>query len=99
MSNGQNSFRFKCDGDVAGSILGSSDKVSVTVGQSIFRDGAEQIWDFVLVLSRRDSKGVLTTRVLLCSPDWDEPLEVAAVQSGAEKVQVQVRGGSQSHSA
>jgi hypothetical protein len=92
MIGNHNPFRFKCDADVAGCIFGSSDQVSVTVGQSILRDGAEQIWDFVLVLSRRDYAGVLTTRVLLCNPDWDEPLEIVAVESDHEKVRVQING-------
>ena len=49
------------------------------------------MWDFVLVLSDRKD-GLLTTRVLLCHPDWDEPLEIAAVESDPEKMKVQVTG-------
>ena len=84
MSNTPNAFRFKCDGDTAGCFFASSDKVSVTVGQSMLRDGREQMWDSVLVLSRRDDQGLLTTRVLLCNPDWDEPLELAMIQSDSQ---------------
>jgi hypothetical protein len=72
--------RINCDADAAGSFSGSSHKVSVRVAQTIWRDGTEQMWDFVLVLADRID-GVLTTRILLCHPEWAEPLEVASVQS------------------
>ena len=68
----------------------NADGLSVAVGQTILKDGSQQIWDFVLVLAKRDNDGTLTTRVLLCHPEWAEPLEIAAVESDAQKMRVQV---------
>lgn len=85
-------FHVRCNANSSGAFEADSDGVSVAVGQRVFRAGNQQIWDFLLVLSKRDSEGVLTTRVLLCHPDWDEPLEIAAVESDSEKMKVQVTG-------
>lgn len=84
-------FSVRCDGGSEGSLSVSTKRLSVAVAQRISRRGVEQMWDFVLVLSDcRD--GQLTTRVLLCHPDWDEPLEIAAVESDSEKMKVQITG-------
>ena len=48
-------------------------------------NGRQQLWDFILVLANRDRDGTLRTRVLLCHPDWDEPVEIAEVQSNGDK--------------
>jgi hypothetical protein len=74
-------FQVRCDAGQSGSLLASTDYISITIGQSVRRDGTEQMWDFVLVLAKRGSDGALTTRILLCHPEWAEPLEVASVQS------------------
>src|SRR5437763_6539157 len=80
-------FRVKCESNRTGGFSGFSDKASLTLGQCIARDGVQQIWDFVLVLA--DRKGTrLTTRVLLCHPDWDEPFEIASIESNGENLKV-----------
>lgn len=75
-------FHVKCDAGTAGSLSSGTEKVTVTISHKIMRDGREQMWDCVFLLSQRELDGGLRTSVLLCNPDWDEPLEVATVDSG-----------------
>lgn len=56
-------------------------RASITVGQRILRDGAEEMWDSVVVLCQEEEDGVLAIRVLVCHPDWDEPREIACTRS------------------
>ena len=60
------------------------------VAQQILRDGIEQMWDFLLVLSKRERNGKLSTRVLLCHPHWDDPLEIALIESDSENWDVRL---------
>ena len=84
-------FCIRCDAGLSGALRASSERLSAAIGQTISRDGAEQIWDFLFVLSKRDSEGVLSTRVLLCHPDWDEPLEIALIESNGKTLKVVLR--------
>ena len=59
-------------------------RASITVGQRILRDGAEEMWDSVVVLCQEEADGALAIRVVLCHPDWDEPKEVAHTRSWFE---------------
>ena len=81
VSHIERSFHLRCDAGAAGSFSANAVQVSVIVGQRILRGGKEQIWDGVVVHSSRESDGTLRTRVLLCNPDWEEPLEIATVES------------------
>jgi hypothetical protein len=74
-------FQLRCDAGTVGSFSATTERVCVTVSQRLLRDGEEQMWDCVVVHSTKEPDGSLRTRVLLCNPDWEEPLEVANVQS------------------
>ena len=80
-------FRIHCDAATAGALDVRADRASIAFGQEVLRNGAQQVWDFVLVLAdQKDNR--LTTRILLCHPDWDEPLEVASIESNGESLKV-----------
>lgn len=80
-------FSIRCNGGTEGSLSVTTRKLSVTIAQRIVRGGIDQMWDFLLVLA--DRKGTqLTTRVLLCHPDWDEPVEVASIESNGGNLKV-----------
>ena len=89
----QHPFGVSCEGGIAGSFRVSTDKATVVVSQGISRNGSEQMWDFFLLLSDSQN-GISTTRVLLCHPDWDEPMEIARIESHSGEVNVQVGGAS-----
>ena len=65
----------------AGGLCVGAEFVSVRVGQRVRTDGAEDIWHSVGVYAREDEEGNLVLRVLVSSPDWDEPLQVASIKS------------------
>lgn len=75
------SFRVGCDAGIAGEFRSEAEGASITVGQRIQRDGAEEMWDSVVVLCQEESDGALAIRVVLCHPDWDEPREIACLRS------------------
>jgi hypothetical protein len=84
ITRAEHGFHLHCDADTAGGFNAITERVSVVVGQAIVREGAEQMWDFLLVLSKLEANGTLATRVLLCHPDWDDPLEIALIESNSE---------------
>lgn len=77
-------FVIKCDAGESGRLFSSAKRASVTVGQRILRDGAEEVWGSVVVLCQEEADGALAIRVVLCHPDWDEPKEVAHTRSWFE---------------
>lgn len=74
-------FHIRCDAQASGRFDASADGFSIAAGQRVARDGAEEMWDFVLVLARPGDNGTLTTRILLCHPEWEDPLQIAEIQS------------------
>lgn len=73
-------FQINCSANPAGVFRAGADSLSVAIGQRIRRFGLEEIWESVIVQCRKD-EDELTVRVLVCHPDWDEPLEVACMRS------------------
>ena len=85
------SFSVRCDAGLSGALNATAEQISIAIGQTIFRGGSQQNWEFISALSTRND-GLLTTRVWLCHPDWGEPLEIAEIQSNAEKTIVNLAG-------
>jgi hypothetical protein len=59
----------------------SVDSLSVTVGQRVRRAGILQMWNSVSVYCEEEPSGALVVRVMVFSPDWDGPLQIAALRS------------------
>ena len=68
----------------------TSKRVSVRVARSILRDGTEQMWELLLVFSKRQKNGAHATRVLLCNPDWNDPFEIAFIEADSENWDVRL---------
>ncbi len=79
--NEAETFKVHCDAGQAGQFRSGAQSASVTVGQRIMRNGAEELWDSVVVLCQKEPSGALAVRILLCHPDWDEPREIACLRS------------------
>ena len=77
-------FQIRCHAGQSGALSATTNDITVKIGQIVCRDGTEQMWDFLLVLSKREENGSLATKVLLCHPDWDDPLEIAVIESDSE---------------
>ena len=89
-------FAVSCDGGDAGLFRARTEKLSVTIAQQIDRNGSAEMWEVLLVRSEV-ANGISVSHVLLCHPDWDEPMEIARIESGSDKLDVQM--GAASHAA
>jgi hypothetical protein len=58
--------------------------VLVQIEQRIRREGKEEMWVSLQVKCDEREDGSLTVQVVLCNPDWDEPLRIASIQSNPE---------------
>ncbi|MHB8413605.1 MAG: hypothetical protein ACYDDI_16890 [Candidatus Acidiferrales bacterium] len=74
-------FQVNCDADPTGAIRVAANSLTVTVGQRVLREGAEEMCDSVAVHAQQQEDGTLIVRVLVFNPDWDEPLQIACVRS------------------
>jgi hypothetical protein len=74
-------FEVRCNAKPHGELQVKTQSLSVRIAQTISRDGAEEMWDSVLVLCEQGDDGLLTTRVVVCHPDWDQHLQIARIQS------------------
>ncbi len=84
-------FKVTCDAGEAGQFQSNAQRASITVGQRILRDGAEEMWDSVVVVCQEEQDGTLAIRVVLCHPDWDEPREIAMIRSSQKDAPLGVR--------
>ncbi len=57
------------------------DSVLVQIEQRIRRAGKEEMWVSLQVKCKEQGDGSLATQVVICNPDWDEPLRIACIQS------------------
>jgi hypothetical protein len=74
-------FRVNCDVEKAGRFLVETDSLWVRVGQRVLRQGTQEMWDSIAVEGKKEQDGALLVRVLVFSPDWDEPLQIACIRS------------------
>ncbi|MCI0724756.1 MAG: hypothetical protein L0338_38205 [Acidobacteria bacterium] len=84
-------FRIECDAGESGRLCSFAKRASITVGQRILRDGAEEMWGSLVVLCHEEDDGALVIRVVLCHPDWDEPREIAVIRSSQKDAPLGVR--------
>lgn len=80
-SNDEFVFHVNCDAGVHGQLRVASETLVVNVGQKIVRDGHTEIWDSVVVKCSEGQDGSCTVNVLLCNPDWEEPMQLACLRS------------------
>jgi len=59
----------------------ASDSVLLQIEQRIRREGREEMWVSLQVKCNEKEDGTLAVQVVLCNPDWDEPLRIASIQS------------------
>jgi hypothetical protein len=74
-------FEVRCNANAHGQLHVFTDSLSIRAGQAVRRNGTEEIWDSVLVFCQVGEDGVLTTKVVVCHPDWDQQLQIASIQS------------------
>ncbi len=74
-------FHVRCDADSDNRFGVNTESLTVTVGQRVLRDGAQEMWDSVSIYAKEDVDGTLIVQVLVFNPDWDEPLQIACIRS------------------
>jgi len=74
-------FEVRCHAGDAGHLEVCSGSVAVRVGQRIRREGKEELWGSLLVECKEQDDGSLAVEVVICHPDWDEPVRIASIQS------------------
>jgi len=79
--NDQFKFQVNCDAGDHGQLRVGSESLVVNVGQRIVRDGRTELWDSVVVKCSEEQDGSCIVQVLLCNPDWEEPMQLACLRS------------------
>lgn len=80
-TNNDAKFQVECHAGDAGGLKVRTNSLSVCIGQRVRRNGSEEMWDSVIVRCDEGADGSLTANVIVCHPDWDEPLQIASIQS------------------
>ncbi|HWO38290.1 MAG TPA: hypothetical protein VNO32_56675, partial [Candidatus Acidoferrum sp.] len=75
-----NKFQVHCAAGKAGSLDARTNSVSVRIGQRIDVQAGE-FWDSIIILCEEVEDGVLSAKIIVCHPDWDQHLQVAHIRS------------------
>ena len=74
-------FEVHCNARDAGELRVGAESLSVKVGQRILRDGAEEMWDSVMIHGDQAADGAFEIRVMVFHPDWEEGRQIACIRS------------------
>jgi hypothetical protein len=78
-------FAVRCDARPNGHLQVATQALSIGVSQFIKRDTTEEMWQSVLVICEENEDGVLTTKIIVCHPDWEQNLQIASIRSRNSK--------------
>jgi len=73
-----------CRATPAGSLQVAADNFLVAAGQTIETDGLSLPWEAVLVIGSRKGEEESSIRVLICHPEWDQPLQIALIRMASK---------------
>lgn len=65
----------------ASDLLQISTDLRFRIEQRIRRAGQMEMWNSLSVYCEQESSGCLLIRVVIFNPDWDGPLQIAAIRS------------------
>ncbi len=74
-------FEVRCSAKPQAELRVRTGSLSVSIGQTIMRNGTEEMWESVLILCDCGEDGVLTAKVIVSHPDWDQSVQIAKIQS------------------
>jgi hypothetical protein len=74
-------FEVRCNASHDGQLQVRTNSLSVAVSQLINRDQVGEMWQSVLIICEENEDGSLTTKVVVCHPDWDQNLQIACIRS------------------
>ena len=76
-------FEVHCDARPHGQLHVKSQAISVAISQPINQNDVEESWQSVLIICEQSPDGSLTTKIIVCHPDWDQNLQIACIRSGS----------------
>ncbi|MBI3664329.1 MAG: hypothetical protein HY234_14935 [Acidobacteria bacterium] len=74
-------FEVHCDAGAFGSFSVGANGLALRAAQRVRRDGTQEMWESVVIIGKEEENGSLVVQVLICNPEWDEPVEVARIRS------------------
>ena len=74
-------FEIRCDAGPEGQLQVKSSGLSVAISHSMTRNTTHEMWQSLVVISEQAEDGTLTTKVIVCHPDWDQNLQIACIRS------------------
>ena len=74
-------FEVECSAGDVGQFQAKTDSVSIRIGQRVHSKGVEELWGSVVVHCQDEKDGSLVAKVIVCHPDWEEALQIAAIKS------------------
>ncbi len=76
-------FKVCCHAGDSDHLELAGDSVLVQIEQRIRRAGKEEMWVSLQVKCKEQEDGSLAVQVVICNPDWEEPLRIASIQSNS----------------
>lgn len=74
-------FEVQCDAGDAGGLRICAESITVKIGQRVRWVGNEEMWESVNIHCESGKDGSLSVKVMACHFDWDEPRQIALIQS------------------
>jgi hypothetical protein len=76
-------FEIHCDASPNGQLHVKSQALSVVISQVISNNKTQESWRSVLVICEESPDGLLTTKIIVCHPEWEQNLQIACIKSRA----------------
>jgi hypothetical protein len=74
-------FHVSLQAGKVGSCEVTPNELSVRIAQHVRRANSSEMWNSVSLSCEEEPGGALVVRVLVFSPDWDGPLQIAELRS------------------
>jgi hypothetical protein len=74
-------FEVRCTAKPNGELHVKTQSLSVTISQLITRNGAEEMWDSILIICNQDDDGTIKSQIIVSHPDWDHNVQIAVIKS------------------
>jgi|SRR5579859_664152 len=76
-------FEIRCDASPNGQLHVKNHALSVAISQLVSTNDVRESWQSVLIISEESPDGLLTTKIIVCHPQWDQNLQIACIKSRA----------------
>lgn len=77
-------YEVRCIARPHGELHVKSKTLSVSISQAIQRNGTEEMWNSILIICEPDENGIISAKVIISHPDWDQNLQIAEIKSSVD---------------